>query len=611
MFNPKQAKPGHAAYNNNNNNNNLVNNSSTAPFVIVPGGEDGSPALVRGHLLDDRYEMTRLLGRGAFGVVVEAFDRLHKCAVAIKLTTKREVHVHEEFRNEQAILAYLSATSAPGQDLVAQLLDSFRTSHHLAMVFPRYGHSLFSQLQRTPDALSGTATVRGVAFQLLQAVQLLHAHGIHHGDIKPENVLLRSRQESGGLPLNRKDHQGTVEVVVCDFGSATKAGSYHRVNVGTAEYQSPEVLLKETWGAPHDMWSVGLVVLELFQGGVCLFERSASSRRRQFAKMQAVFGPCPASLVEAARSHDNLPRVILAKGVPTLDEMLRGADQGLQALIKGCLRMDPDRRLTAAEALALPFFKGLAGKPEVLMIDSETAMTPKDTTIPTAVPQRPQPPAMPSVSSVKFALEASGAPIAMPPRRATPRPPKLPSPTATTKSAVASRRNVKTPSTLNLACLDSEDVTAAADKASATGTTSTTSTTSSSSSSSSSSPAAAPVRLPPILPASNSNDSLVSMSSDGSASDYVVVRLSSTPPRPAQAQVPRGPMTDVDIDGRFHATPYAAPSVIKRLSEKMCEEIDRVKTLAGSALTREDFVKEVLRWYELRLEVTHGIKAHH
>jgi cell division cycle 2-like protein len=156
------------------------------------------------------------------------------------------------------------------------------------------------------------ATARTYMRQLLTGAKGIHDRSIVHRDIKPENVLVV--EEEGGEVLLK----------ICDFGEAISSSDPPPHNqVGTLLYMAPEVLMrKPNHDALVDAWSLGCIMAELVGGGQKLV---------QLLK-----------LGESCRLREIFP-----------EEML--SEEGLEVL-KGLLTWNPEKRLTAADTLKLPWF---------------------------------------------------------------------------------------------------------------------------------------------------------------------------------------------------------------------------------------------------------------
>jgi calcium/calmodulin-dependent protein kinase (CaM kinase) II len=92
--------------------------------------------------------------------------------------------------------------------------------------------------------------------QILEAVRHCHENGIVHRDLKPENLLLASKNKGAHVKL--ADFGLAIEVQ----GDQTSWFGF----AGTPGYLSPEVLKKEPYGKPVDMWAVGVILYILLVG---------------------------------------------------------------------------------------------------------------------------------------------------------------------------------------------------------------------------------------------------------------------------------------------------------------------------------------------------------
>ena len=131
------------------------------------------------------------------------------------------------------------------------MFDCFETQHEFCVVTEYAQGELFQILeddQRLPES-----EVRKIAKQLVQALHYLHSHRIIHRDMKPQNVLIGSH--------------GTVKL--CDFGFA-RAMSAHTIVLtsikGTPLYMSPELVQEKPYDHTADLWSLGVILYELYVG---------------------------------------------------------------------------------------------------------------------------------------------------------------------------------------------------------------------------------------------------------------------------------------------------------------------------------------------------------
>lgn len=183
-----------------------------------------------------------------------------------------------------------------GQSLHSLLYEGGTRGHEWEGSFVVFQRTAFwRELKRQP------AVMRSLVRQLLEAAAVVHAHNVTHRDIKPQNILLR-QSASGSL--------ADIELRLADFGSALDPHTLHMYPPGgptareqTRLYSPPEALFSEEVvyfaQQPHafDMWSVGVVWLELVLGTSQVFQLEHRTAAVLDARMRH------ASAAERARAH--------------------------------------------------------------------------------------------------------------------------------------------------------------------------------------------------------------------------------------------------------------------------------------------------------------------
>jgi serine/threonine protein kinase len=177
-----------------------------------------------------------------------------------------------------------------------------------------------------------------IAHGLLSAVAFLHDNHIIHRDIKSDNVMITMSDEEGE----------SIVPVLIDFSLAKfidgknavlPPGATHTGNVGTPTYTAPEVVAKEKYGLPSDLWSVGVVLLESLIGELAVDKDKAAARL-------------------IAEKKESLP------------------DSPFVTLIRGLLETDADKRFTARKALRLPIFEKFGfSVPPIRIVDIDAAFS--------------------------------------------------------------------------------------------------------------------------------------------------------------------------------------------------------------------------------------------
>ncbi|WP_217181883.1 serine/threonine-protein kinase [Streptomyces sp. AC495_CC817] len=206
-------------------------------------------------LLDGRYRLRDVVGRGGMSTVYRADDERIERTVAIKL-----IRTHDDVTGsadrahaEKAALASLDHRSLV--TLFDSQLDPGR-AQYLVLEFID-GPTLSSRLaeERMPPA-----EVAHIARDLAEGLDAVHAAGLVHRDVKPSNILLR--------PPQRPDDASTA--TLADFGIACGTGSPRLTSpgvvLGTVTYMAPEQLRGGELSGAVDVYALGLVLIEALTG---------------------------------------------------------------------------------------------------------------------------------------------------------------------------------------------------------------------------------------------------------------------------------------------------------------------------------------------------------
>ena len=201
---------------------------------------------IPGDVLSDRYRIVGLLGRGGMGEVYRADDLKLKQAVALKFLPASVT------ANGAALARFYKEVSVARQIShrhVCRVYDvaEYQGEHFISMEYVR-GEELSSLLKRIGRLPQDKAIQ--VARQLCAGLAAVHERGVLHRDLKPANIML--------------DEQG--EVRITDFGIAALADEERRDVSGTPAYMSPEQLEGQELSAKSDIYSLGLVLYEIFTG---------------------------------------------------------------------------------------------------------------------------------------------------------------------------------------------------------------------------------------------------------------------------------------------------------------------------------------------------------
>ena len=199
-----------------------------------------------GELLDGRYRLGTLLGRGGMSDVFRAVDEVNSTDVAIKVVRSPDREYAQRLAQEAQALRRFSH---PG---LVQLFETGVNGDmaYLVMEFVD-GPSLDQVLRQGPLT---TAEAASVGSSLADALAYAHAQGVVHRDVKPANILI------GPDGLARLTDFGIARLV--DTSTLTLTGTM----LGTATYMAPEQLENHAVGPSADVFSLGIVLLECLTG---------------------------------------------------------------------------------------------------------------------------------------------------------------------------------------------------------------------------------------------------------------------------------------------------------------------------------------------------------
>ena len=287
-------------------------------------------------MVSGRYRIITLLGKGGMGEVYRADDLTLGQPVALKFLPDRAGHdegLLERFRNEVRTARRISHPN------VCRVYDVGEVDGHTFFTMEYIdGEDLASLLRRIGRLPQDKAL--DIARQLCAGLSAAHVKGVLHRDMKPANIML----------------DGRGQVVITDFGLAGVAGQIHGAEVrsGTPAYMAPEQLAGEKVSVRSDIYSLGVVLYEVFTG------------KRAFAETTA----------KAFRSGRE-------ETVSRPSSVMRDIDPAVERVILRCLETEPSSRpanvlsvaaaLPGGDPLAAALAAGETPSPQLVAASGETA----------------------------------------------------------------------------------------------------------------------------------------------------------------------------------------------------------------------------------------------
>lgn len=200
----------------------------------------------KGELLHDRYQINKLVGFGRFSKVYHCTDTVSKETVAVKIY-RASSEFYSYFCNETNIIEAFNGERHPN---VITALDNFVLETEDVVHGCIVMEFVDTTLKDVLNELDGIkwADVKQIVCQIAEGLHFLHSHGVIHGDIKPENLLVDLKNQV---------------IKVCDVGSGVKIGEIETFRIGTVPYLAPELILGLDYGPAIDIWSLGCLAFEL------------------------------------------------------------------------------------------------------------------------------------------------------------------------------------------------------------------------------------------------------------------------------------------------------------------------------------------------------------
>ncbi|XP_014299766.1 calcium/calmodulin-dependent protein kinase type II alpha chain isoform X20 [Microplitis mediator] len=260
----------------------------------------------------DNYDLKEELGKGAFSVVRRCVQKSTGLEFAAKVinTKKLSQRDFQKLEREARICRKLQHPN------IVRLHESIQEEHCHYLVFDLVtGGELFEDI--VAREFYSEADASHCIQQILESVHHCHHNGIVHRDLKPENLLLASKAKGAAVKL-------------ADFGLAIElqgdAQAWYGF-AGTPGYLSPEVLKKEPYGKPVDIWACGVILYILLVGYPPFWDED---QHRLYGQIKAGAYDYPS---------------------PEWDTVTPEA----RNLINQMLTVNPTRRITASEALRHPW----------------------------------------------------------------------------------------------------------------------------------------------------------------------------------------------------------------------------------------------------------------
>mmetsp|Transcript_31317 Transcript_31317/g.91325 ORF Transcript_31317/g.91325 Transcript_31317/m.91325 type:complete len:519 (-) Transcript_31317:170-1726(-) len=271
------------------------------------------PEGCKGRTFREVYQLNARLKSGSFATVCRGTHRASGKKVAIKCVLRKDLPPTDD----AAIFDEVAIMSALSHPHIVPLIDFFEEKDCYFLVMELMsGGDLFDRIGKKKTY--SEADARDLVLKMLKAMAYCHAHKIAHCDMKPKNLLLMSEDNDSYIKL-------------ADFGFAARCHVPKSLTkqCGTPFFVSPEILMRQPYDQQSDMWSVGCIVFLLLSGNLPFMGRSQKELFRKIVSGKYEFD----------------------------EDDWCDVSSDAKDLVKKLLVLDPDDRLTAADALKHKWMK--------------------------------------------------------------------------------------------------------------------------------------------------------------------------------------------------------------------------------------------------------------
>ena len=285
----------------------------------------------------ENYKKLNLIGEGNSSQIYRVRNEITDSIKAMKLIKKSEIETGTE--EEKEIINEINILQKMDHPNILKIFEFYSNKENYALILEQCsGGDLYKEIIQKGPFNEGYSSY--VMYQIFSAMNYCHKMNIIHRDLNPENILIVDRNDLG-----------YPRIKICDFGTSKimEKGLMQNKVVGSLYYIAPEVL-KKKYNEKCDIWSCGVILYILLSQKL------------------------PFSIDEEKESDEELLNKILIRKYDLESPPFNTISKNAKDLINKLLINDPQKRISAEEALNHPWFKENKSKELFNQINDENIL---------------------------------------------------------------------------------------------------------------------------------------------------------------------------------------------------------------------------------------------